>query len=120
MTYITPTESSSAGTLNILDNGGREIWQRGTSFTNPVINSYTADRWKVSVTGTPSWVVSRDSTTANVDSGTYSMSVNITSVGGSTVFNLSQFIENYKDYAGKTLTLTARVKASVANKICIR
>lgn len=105
---------------NIIDNGGFEIWQRGTSFSNPAINTYTADRWKVSVTGAPSWVVSRDSTAANVDSGTYSMSVNITSVGGSTVFNHFQNIENFADYRGKTLTVSMRVKATVAAKIQIR
>lgn len=119
----TQINSSLIGTAvgqNILDNGGMEIWQRGTSFSNPAINTYTADRWKISVTGAPSWVVSRDSTAANVDTGTYSMSVNITSVGGSTVFNHFQLIENFADYRGQTVSFSARVKASVAGAIQVR
>jgi len=117
---VPSANASIQNIINIADNGGFEIWQRTTSFTNPAINTYTADRWKVSVTGAPSWVVSRDSTPANVDNGTYSMSVNITSVGGSTVFNLYQLIEDFAAYRGKTLTVSMRVKASVAGKIQIR
>lgn len=46
---------------NYFLNSGMEIWQRGTSFTSPA-GAYTADRWKATVNGAGTYVISRQST----------------------------------------------------------
>lgn len=97
---------------NILDNGGFEIWQRGTSFVNPVPNTLTADRWRISSIGSPSFTISRNSSI--VDNGQYSLEWNTTSVGSGTFLTVVQAIENYLSYAGKTITLSIRMNSNVA------
>lgn len=117
MTYITLTESSSIG-LNLLDNAGFEIWQRGASFSTPANNAYTADRWKVGKGGAPTFTVTQD--TSVFDTGTSSMSINVTVANGATDLAPHQAIEgitNTTVLAGKTVTFTARVKASVASTV---
>jgi hypothetical protein len=105
---------------NILVNGGFEIWQRNSSFSNPVAN-YLADHWRADVTtATPTWTVSKESGASNIDSENFSAKVDVTAVGASTGVFLLQFIENYKAYLGKTVSLSARIKTSTANKINIR
>lgn len=100
--------------ISILDNGGFEIWQRGTSFTHSSTNAsgytqvYDTDRWKSSLytgaTGSLTVTVSQNSSV--VQSGQYSLECNITTSTGSNYFTLVQFIENYQAYQGKTLTLS--------------
>lgn len=99
---------------NIIDNGGFEIWQRGSGpfSTN---GGYCADRWQVIYNGAPTFNFSQE--TVNVDSGLYALKLNVTAVGGSSVIYVQQYIENYKAYAGKTVTVTVRVKCSVAGLV---
>lgn len=104
---------------NIADNGGFEIWQRGTSFSTPASGSFSADRWKVTLSGTPTFTLSKDTTGANVDTGLSSFSFNTTAVGGAAVLYLQQNIENYADFRGKTLTFSVRIKTSVAGRVQI-
>lgn len=55
---------ADAPRLNLLANGGFELWQRGTGpFTTS--NAYTADRWLTTIGGTSTMSISRD--TANAD-----------------------------------------------------
>ena len=105
---LTPSVQS-----NIVINGGMEIWQRGTSFSTPADSTFTADRWFVRYDGTPTFVVSQEASL--IDSGSFAMKLNITAVGGSPTFlQIRQLVENYPAYAGKILTLTARVRSNVA------
>lgn len=106
MSYFTLSDITNAA-QNILINGGMEIWQRNTSFTSPATNAYTADRWKVLHDDTPTFTVSRDSVT--VDSGTYSMKVNVTAIGTGTFLEMTQDVEDFVSYAGKTVSLSMRV-----------
>jgi hypothetical protein len=102
----------SSSPNNILDNAGFEVWQRGTSFTNPINSSFVGDRWSLGTNGTPTMTVTQESTT--VDTGLYSMKVNITAAGGATFLQIQQSVENYKAYAGKTITLSMRVWSTAA------
>lgn len=51
-------QGSQAAGKNYFINGSMDIWQRGTSFTTPG-GAYTADRFKVTVNGAGTYVVSR-------------------------------------------------------------
>lgn len=98
--------------LNLLTNPGFEIWQRGTgAFTADA--AYTADRWQITIGGTSTMSVSRDS--ANADAGSlYCAAVTFT-------FNatsyLKQKIEDFSQLRGRTMTFSARVKCSTASKV---
>lgn len=97
--------------VNILDNGGFEIWQRGTSFASISTNNvYTADRWCSDISSGAVMTISQNS--ANVDSGSFSMDMNITTVGTGSA-SMKQLIENYADFFGKTVTCSIRVKTSL-------
>lgn len=102
---------------NILDNGGFNVWQRGTSFSNPVNGTYSADRWFVYKGGTVSPTVDVSQDTGNLDTaGTYAIKMNITSAGsgGNVYFAIVQDVERHQDYTGKTLTISARVKTTMS------
>jgi hypothetical protein len=104
--------SDQSRATNILINGGMEFWQRGTSFSTPANATYTADRWKVNKSGTPTFTISQESTT--VDLGNFSLKLDLTAGGGAAQIGLVQFVENFKDYRGKTVTLTVRMKTAQA------
>jgi hypothetical protein len=67
--YLKESEFNSAG-KNYFINGAMEFWQRGTSFTTPG-GAYTADRWKATVNGAGTYVVSRQA--AGLDGFQYCM-----------------------------------------------
>jgi hypothetical protein len=112
VTQLDPTTDIAVSTspdANILDNGGFNIWQRGTSFTNPTV--YTVDRWKADVNGSPSWTVTQEATI--VDQGLYSLKIQVTAAGGASGIGLAQYIENWQQYKGKTLSVSVRVYSNV-------
>lgn len=99
--------------LNFLDNGGFEIWQRGTSFTAPANLSYLADRWRLETNEAANVTVTKE--TSTVDSGLASMKVVVASAGASKFWVLEQLIENYAEYRGRTVTLSVRIKCNTAS-----
>lgn len=102
---------------NILDNGGFEIWQRGTSLIG---NGYICDRWEALASGgSPVYTVSRDNTTIRPDSE-YSLKLNLTNAGGTSYVWIRQQIEKYKDYRGRTLSVSCWVYTTGANKMRLR
>jgi hypothetical protein len=104
---------------NLLVNGGMELWQRGAgAFTGT--GAYSADRWVGTLAGTDTLSVSRD--TANVDvASQYCAACTFvlgTGAGGTT---LGQGLNDlYLSLRGKTVTVSARVKTSVANGVRLR
>jgi hypothetical protein len=97
--------------VNILDNGGMEIWQRGITFTNPVNLTYLADRWAMASAGTtPTATVTREPNIT--DTGNYALKWNITSSSGNSQAYIYQLIENYQAYYGKTVTVSMRLNTS--------
>lgn len=116
---LVPSGSTAASNLpNILDNGGFEIWQRGTTFSSPANLVYTADRWKVETNEAANVTVTQETTT--IDMGLASMKVVVTAAGGGTNWRVANIIENVADYRGKTITFSARVNTVTANAIKLR
>lgn len=104
--------SEYSASANILDNGGFEIWQRGTSFTNPANNAYTADRWYLSYSGSLTGTVSQNSST--IDSGKYSLDFNLTNASSITSSDVSigQDLEVFT--SGKQLYLSVRINSNIS------
>lgn len=107
---LTPIASIGYQNINnILINGGMEIWQRNSTFTNPVSGAYTADRWECNNNGnTASFTISKETTIT--DGSPVSLKWNLTATGGTTVFAIRSPLEGAQ-YAG--LVLTARVRVRV-------
>ncbi len=102
---------------NLLANGGFEFWQRGNGpFT--AANAYTSDRWSMSMVGGDTFSVSRD--TANVDVGSRACAAcTFTLSGGAGGSSLQQAVTAADGFAlaGKTITLSLRVKTATANAV---
>jgi hypothetical protein len=104
------------GFKNRIINGDMQIWQRGTSFTNPSVgggNFYTADRWGVNRAGDLSGATVSQST--DVPSGfQYSLKLQRTagntSTAGLYLFNSNESV-NTLDLAGQSVTISFWVKA---------
>lgn len=97
---------------NLLTNPNLENWQRGAgAFTGSP--TYNADRWFVSLGGSSTCSVSRDST--NQDTGSQYCGA-FTYVHNANSYN-AQYVENYLTLRGRQMTFTARLKGSVASGI---
>jgi hypothetical protein len=100
--------------LNLLVNGGMEIWQRGNGpFTT--IGAWTADRWVLAPGGASTMSASRD--TANVDaSSQYCLALTYTHSAESSFYQPTDPLLAYQ-LRGKSVTFSARVRCSVANAV---
>ena len=105
--------ASDTARLNLLVNGGFEVWQRGNGPFTGAGTGYSADRW-AAVPGSGSTMsVSRD--TANSDIAGACAAVTYTH---SAVSYLNQPLTDQTAYlAGRTVTLSVRVKTSIANAV---
>jgi len=103
--------------LNLLTNGGFEIWQRGNGpFTAQF--AYTADCWSIQLGGSSTVSVSRITSTAG--SNGFSASVTYAhSAGGYLIFN-SQKFDSPAQLAGRAVSAAVMVKASVAGTVKLR
>lgn len=110
-----------AGKNKIL-NGDFSIWQRGTSFTNPIDNAFFADRWRQNGDGTKGTRIwSRQAFTPGEISGNesqYYMRFQQSVAGsGATYQNiLIQPIEDVRTLAGKTVTISFWAKADTTGR----
>lgn len=107
--------ASDTARLNLLTNGGFEIWQRGNGpFT--VAGIYAADRWSLAV-ATSTCSISRD--TANVENTALSlacMAVTYTHAASGSL-RVQQTVEGTNLYRNRTVTFSVRVKSSVAGTV---
>jgi len=104
--------------VNLLDNGGFEIWQRGTSFNQGDGHPRQSDRWTKEKNGAPTYTVTQDS--ANRDTNSlYCVKLNISALGGCTRWWSVQNMEDVELYRGMTLSFSVRVKTSIANVVQI-
>jgi hypothetical protein len=103
----------SAYNGNAIINGGMDIWQRGTTFANPTVANYTADRFMINRTGDAAGATVSRST--SVPAGfQYAMQLQRTAGNTSTAApNLYYGLESSDSYrfAGQTATLSFYAKA---------
>jgi len=117
----TATGLSWAGPLfvagkNKLINGDFGVWQRGTTFTSPATNSYTADRWVTNQDGSGTVTVSQQSFTAGTApvagyESPFFLRQAVTAAGTTTFFQMSQKIEDVRTFANQTVTFSFWAKA---------
>jgi hypothetical protein len=110
--------SSIAFGMAFLANGGQEKWTGGTSFSNPANGATLSDSWVEVKSGTSACTadVTREATI--VDTGTYSMKVNITGAGSSdSYWAIKQSLANPTAFGSLTLLAGVRVRCATANKV---
>jgi hypothetical protein len=111
-------QGNFAAGKNAIINGDFNIWQRGTTFTNPAGASYTTDRWRVSyLTAAPTtYAVSRETFTpgsepvSGYNSPFFWRGV-LTTVGTNTGIDFQQRIENVYTFANTTVTFSFYAKS---------
>ena len=132
---LTATEMNDiGGTLNLINpytagknaiiNGAFNVWQRGTSFTNPASGSYSADRFNISSDGSGRTSAISQQTftpgTAPVAGYEYSYFLRyaVTVAGtGATAEQIGQRIEDVRTFAGQSVTVSFWAKADSARSI---
>lgn len=101
---------------NKIINGDFRVWQRGTTFTSPATNSYTADRWVTNQDGSGTVTVSQQSFTAGTApvagyESPFFLRQAVTAAGTTTFFQMSQRIEDVRTFANQTVTFSFWAKA---------
>lgn len=113
-------ETPVSGFRNAIINGNFDIWQRGTSFSNPASGTYTADRWVPSYDGSGATrTLSRQTFTLGQTDvpgePTYFFRYDQSVAGTSGTFNnIEQRIEGVRTYAGQQVTLSFYAKATAS------
>jgi len=107
---------------NIVFNGGFEIWERGTIFNNPAHNAFAADGWRVNTAGaSPTHVISKDTTPANVFIGASSMKLDLTVISGAAEYYVVQEPESgLNRFPSKFISASVWIKTSIPAKIRLR
>lgn len=114
-----------AGFRNKIINGGFDVWQRGTSFTNPTTDTFFADRWR--------WYFDGSSATTTISQQSFTPGNQITghepqyflrfnqSVAGTGGANtqLRQRIEDVRTLAGQQVTVSFWAKVDSARSIAV-
>jgi hypothetical protein len=89
---------------NAVINGGFDIWQRGTSFTNPATaGSYTADRWAAFFQG--NGTLTQD-TSLVPDNSRFGARITATATSDGNILLQSIETQNAIQFAGKTMTVS--------------
>lgn len=105
-----------AGFRNAIINGDFDIWQRGTSFSNPAFGDFGADRWFVIYDGSGATrTISRQTFTVGQtdvpDEPRYFYRFNQSVAGTGGTYNvIRQRIEGVRTFAGKTVSVSFYAK----------
>lgn len=101
---------------NRIINGQFDIWQRGTSFSNPATGTYTADRWVFVHNGTGGTrTISQSTIAAGTTIGGMQprniLSLAVTNAGSPAASSqtIGQRIEDVRTFAGESVTISAWV-----------
>ena len=122
-TVTTLNSGPLAGFRNAIINGNFDIWQRGTSFSNPASGAYLADRWLHSFNGTGSTrTISRQAFTVGQTDvpgePQYFLRYDQSVAGSGASFNqFAQLIEGVRTFAGQQMTLSFYAKGGAAFNI---
>jgi hypothetical protein len=107
----------SAG-KNLIINGDFGIWQRGTTFANPSFSDYLCDRFRMVNynTAPTSATISQQTFTPGSApvagyEGQYFFRSTITTVGSTTQYDYGQYIEDFREVAGRTITVSFWAKS---------
>jgi hypothetical protein len=123
------TQQNSGGAVpaflagkNAIINGAFNVWQRGTSFSNPTAGSFVADRYYIDYTGTiGTTTISQQTTPTVIATGVNTSSFlrwSSTVAGTSQSYNvLSQRIENVATFAEQTVTVSFYAKAAASTAL---
>lgn len=111
------------GFRNKIINGDFDIWQRGTSLVAGTGSRFTADRWRVSSTGS-TMAVARTAFSPGITEafGDFRFGAQITiasSAGTGNFAFLAQKIESVRTFAGKKVTISLAGYADAAKNIAI-
>jgi|LakMenEpi03Aug12_release.lakeMendotaPanAssembly.Ray.scaffolds.fasta_scaffold182134_1 hypothetical protein len=100
-----PVPPVTAG-KNIVINGAFDVWQRGTTFTNPGANTYGPDRWTIG--DNTGCVFTRQSTDAPTGFQYFARAFRTAGTSNSSNINFVQSIDTPTSipFAGKTVTLS--------------
>ena len=107
-----------AGFRNAIINGNFDIWQRGTSFSNPGNGAYLADRWLIARDGSGATrTISRQAFTLGQtdvpEEPTYFYRWDQSVAGSGGTFNdIRHRIESVRTFAGQQVTLSFWAKAA--------
>jgi hypothetical protein len=119
-----PTSYGFTAGKNAIINGDFGIWQRGTSFSSPAAATYTSDRWQINYDGTGATQTISQQTftpgTAPVSGyeGTYFWRWAVSLNGISNTFRgLQQKIEDVRQFAGQTVSISFWAKADSARTL---
>jgi len=123
------TQQNSGGAVNPfvagknrIINGDFNIWQRGTSFSNPAAGTFIADRYYVDYNGTGgTTTISQQTTPTVIATGVNTSSFlrwSNTVAGTGQGYNvISQKIENVATFAEQTVTFSFYAKASASTAL---
>ena len=107
---------------NVIINSQFDVWQRGTTFTNPATATYTADRWRFDFDGTGgARTISRSVQTAGTSIGgmqarNVAQILITTAPTSGTYQRFAQRVEDVRTFAGETVTLSFWCLSTVASK----
>jgi hypothetical protein len=110
-----------AGFRNRIINGNFDIWQRGTSFSNPADGSYTADRWVIFYNGsgatrTVSQQIFDPGLTEAAPGSVFFLRHAQTVAGSGGTYNaVNQRMEGVRTYEGQTVTLSFYARGTSAS-----
>lgn len=102
---------------NLAVNGGLEVWQRGVGpFT--ANGAYTADQWYITLSGTSTVSVAKETVTVDPNGSGASLKATYTHVAGGAL-TLRQNVEDYLGLRGRTVTVSARIYATTAGAVLL-
>ena len=125
-TFPLNTSAFFAGKNKII-NGDFGVWQRGTSFSTSGSLSYTADRFLAYMDGNGTATTSQQTFTPGTApvsgyEGTYFLRQAVTTKGTSTYIQWEQRIEDVRQFAGQTITVSfwARVNSGTVSPMNVQ